>query len=109
MFAYFSFFQITSNNACLATPLRTASVKTVVHRMLIAQLNTLLYFNIVQYAMSTPELIIVCTTKERTYYMYYVYFENKRIAMQRFYLLVRFNHESGVAFLHLRLFHRPEI
>ena len=35
----------------------------------------------------TPELIIVCTTKERTYILVYVYtwctFEKKRIAMQR--------------------------
>lgn len=76
-------------NAHLAAPLRTETVKVAAIRMVITQLTHYAMYTFIQYAMNTRELIIVCTTKERNYICICirVYFEKKRIAMQRVIIL----------------------
>lgn len=55
--------------------------------MVITQLIHYAMYTFIQYAMNTPELIIVCTTEGKNLYLCIlcirVYFEKKRIAMQR--------------------------
>lgn len=72
-------------NGRLAAPLRTETAKIAAIRIIITQLIHYAMYTFIQYAMNTSELITVCTTKERTYICICirVYFEKKRIAMQR--------------------------